>query len=121
MSGAHILHLVAADDYRAVPAGASYLPRQFAADGFIHCTVEPEVLLHIANAFYRDVSGEFLVLVIDPARLTAELRYEPPLPAPADGLLLGRLFPHIYGPLNLEAVVTVRAAQRAPDGTFLSL
>jgi uncharacterized protein (DUF952 family) len=34
---------------------------------------------------------------------------------------VGRLFPHIYGPLNAEAVVAVRLAQRAADGTFISL
>jgi uncharacterized protein (DUF952 family) len=121
MSAGYIHHLVAAADYRAVPAGQPYLPPQFAADGFIHCTVEPEVLLHIANTFYKDVLGEFLVLVIDPARLTAPLCYEPPSPTPADGPLVGRLFPHIYGPLNAAAVVAVRPAQRAADGTFLSL
>jgi uncharacterized protein (DUF952 family) len=121
MSGGLIHHLVAAEDYRAVPPGQPYLPGQFDADGFIHCTIEPEILLHIANTFYREAPGEFLVLVIDPARLTSALKYEPPSPTPANGPLVGRLFPHIYGPLNAEAVVAVRVAQRAADGTFLSL
>jgi uncharacterized protein len=118
MSAALIHHLVPAAEY---PTGQPYLPRLFAADGFIHCTIELDVLLHIANTFYRDVPGDLLVLVIDPARLTAELRYEPPSPQPAGGPLAGRLFPHIYGPLNPEAVVAIRTAQRDPSGTFLSL
>lgn len=113
-----IHHLVAAGDYRP---GESYLPRQFAQDGFIHCTTEPDVLLHIANTFYQDVPGDFLVLVIDPARVTAEVRFEPPIPPPDGGPLAGLLFPHIYGPLNPEAVIAVRPAQRGPDGTFHSL
>ncbi len=121
MADPFIHHLVPAAEFAALPAGADYLPSQFAADGFIHCTIELEVLRHIANMFYRDVPGDFLVLVIDPARVTSELRYEAPSPTPAAGPLTGRLFPHIYGPLNADAVVDVRTAQRAPDGAFLSL
>ena len=89
-----IHHLVSAGDWQAVPAGQAYLPAAFDADGFIHCTTEPEVLLHIANSFYRAAPGEFLVLVIDPALLTAPLRYEPPSPTVTQGPLAGKLFPH---------------------------
>ena len=121
MAAGAIYHLVAAADWQAVPAGQGYLPAAFEADGFVHCTTEPDVLLHIANSFFRAVPGEFLVLVIDPARLTAPLRYEPPSPAVTSGPLAGKLFPHIYGPLNPEAVMAVRTAQRAADGTFLAL
>jgi uncharacterized protein (DUF952 family) len=81
--------------------------------------------LDVANRFYRDVPGDFLVLVIDPARLTAPLRDEPASPGDAVGrwrdLTSGHLFPHIYGPLNRDAIVEVRPAGRSPDGTFLSV
>ena len=117
-----IHHLVLAGDFSP---SAPYLPRQFAQDGFIHCTSERDILLQIANRFYRESPGDFLVLVIDPARLTSELRYEPPTHASGDAAtadpLAGLMFPHIYGPLNPEAVVAVRAARRATDGTFLEL
>ena len=121
MSVGHVHHLVPAAEYRARPAGEPYLPSRFHEDGFIHCTIGPEILLHIANQFFRATPGEFLVLVIAPARLTSELKYEPPSPLPAGGPLVGRLFPHIYGPLNPEAVVGVRQAVRAEDGTFIAL
>lgn len=121
MSGNIIHHLVPAAEFAAVPAGEPYLPTGFAADGFIHCTGELDTLLDIANQFYRTTAGDFLVLVIDPSRLTAPLRWEPPLPAPAPDRLVGRLFPHIYGPLNPQAIIAIRQAQRAPDGTFLTL
>lgn len=88
--------------------------------GFIHCTRQPEVLLEVANRFYRDRPGDFVVLVIDPARLRAPVRDEPPAhPAPVASLGTTVLFPHIYGPLNREAVVEVRAAERNADGTFV--
>jgi uncharacterized protein (DUF952 family) len=113
---------VPAADYESVPAGQPYLPAGYAEDGFIHCTVEASVLLEVANRFYRDVAGDFLVLDIDPARLRAELRLEEPVPpAPLGSPLDGVRFPHIYGPLNREAIVAVRKARRAPDGRFLAV
>jgi uncharacterized protein (DUF952 family) len=122
MSRDYIHHLVPARFYHSQPASAPYLPAEFARDGFIHCTLEPEVLLQIANAIYRDAPGEFLVLIIDPARVTAPVKFEPPLPPPPpDAPLARHLFPHIYGPLNREAIVEIRFARRAPDGMFLEV
>jgi len=108
--------------HRALPESAPYLPDGFDRDGFIHCTREPEILLQIANAVFRDVPGELLVLVIDPANVTAEVRFEPPVPPPTpDSPLSQHLFPHIYGPLNRDAIVAIRTAQRAADGMFVSV
>ncbi len=118
-----VLHIVPAAYFEALPADQPYLPSQFESDGFVHCTREAEVLLAVANAIYRAVPGRFLTLVIDPARLTAPLRYEPPSPPPADpsAPLAGHLFPHIYGAVDREAIVEVRPVRRAPDGAFLSI
>ncbi len=118
-----ILHLVPASEFHACDGAASYVPRQFEKDGFIHCAVDAAVLLQVANRFYRQVSEELLVLVIDPARVAAQIRYEPPghpdgTPATSDET---RLFPHIYGPLEREAIVSIRTALRAPDGFFRSV
>ncbi|EFJ53156.1 hypothetical protein VOLCADRAFT_86151 [Volvox carteri f. nagariensis] len=46
-------------------------------DGFIHLTADPAFLLGIGNHFYRDVPGDFLLLVLDPAKLTAKVVFEP--------------------------------------------
>jgi hypothetical protein len=119
---AYIRHIVPALEFRALRDSAPYRPSQFAADGFIHCTKEPEIMLQVANKYYRHVPGEFLILVIDPARVTAEVKFEPPVPPPApDSPLAQHLFPHIYGPLNREAIVEIRVARRAEDGTFLEV
>ena len=62
--------------------------------GFIHCSwreqVEPTY-----SRFYAD-AGDVLLLEIDPALVNAPLR--------ADAIPTGELFPHLYGPLPLEAV-----------------
>ena len=123
MSGERIRHIVPADYFRAQPDSEPYRPSQFEAEGFIHCTSEPGVLRRVANEYYRSLPGEFLVLVIDPARVQAEVKYEAPVrphggaAPPPDSLL----FPLIYGPLNRDAIVEIRAARRAPDGTFLEV
>jgi len=64
-----------------------------------------------------------LILVIDPRKVSAEVKYEPPAhPEPdPDSPLNSILFPHIYGALNLDAVVEVRFAKRIDDGTFLTV
>ena len=115
-----IYHLAPAERWRGWPAGQPYLPAEYAADGFIHCTQGDELMLEVANRFYRGAPGEFVLLVIDTERVNAPVRWEPPAhpsgePAAPDA----PLFPHIYGPIDRAAVIEVRPARRSPDGTFL--
>lgn len=118
----NILHLAPANYFNSLPASEPYLPEAFAADGFIHCTKEPELMLKIANRFYKDLPGELLVLVIDADKVAAEVKWEAPAHPDGSTASAGEpLFPHIYGPLNRDAIVEIRPAARAEDGTFLSV
>lgn len=72
--------------------------RTLADEGFIHCSTA-EQWPGVRRAFFTDVEP-LLLLHIDESRLDAELRYDPVPGAPAP-------FPHLYGPLNLDAVVQV--------------
>jgi len=77
--------------------------------GFAHCAFEEQVA-GVANSFFRGVA-KLVVLRISIDKLNAEVRYE--------DLEGGNvLFPHVYGPLNLDAVVAVMALPRGRDGTF---
>lgn len=107
-----IYHLAPASRWRSWPEGQPYLPAEYAAEGFIHCTAGDELMLKVANRFYRATPGDFVLLVLDPARLTARLEWEP---SPDD---LAPLFPHIYGPIDRAAIVEARQVSRAADGTF---
>lgn len=78
-------------------------------EGFIHCTAEPEKLEQVANQFYRESPGSFIIACIAVERLDVELRWEK-----ADG----HLFPHIYGPLNRSAIVDVLPFPRNVDNWF---
>lgn len=77
----------------------SLTPASLESEGFVHCSTG-EQLLATARRYYAGVTG-LRVLVLDPQRLTAELRYEMPAGAHSPR----ELFPHIYGPLNREAIV----------------
>ena len=102
-------HLTPADYFAATDPGAPYLPEQYEADGFIHCTDGIANVVETANRYYRDDRRDFVLLIIDPARVTAPIRYEDP----------ARIYPHIFGVLNREAIAGVIAMPRADDGTFL--
>ena len=102
-------HLVAAEYYRDAGRGAPYVPAAFAADGFIHCTDGAENVAGVANRYYRDDRRMYVVLVIDKARVEPAIVYEDP----------GRIYPHICGALNRDAIIEVRPVLRAADGSFL--
>ncbi len=110
-----IYHLVPAERWRSWPAGEAYLPAEYEQDGFVHCTKGDELMLQVANRFYRDVPGDFLLLVLDTARLTSPLTWEQP------GDDLAPLFPHIYGSINREAIVGEREIVRDSTGDFIGI
>jgi uncharacterized protein (DUF952 family) len=68
-------------------------------EGFIHCSADLDQVGAVLNRFYADIKDQLVLLVIDPARLEDELKYEP---------AGDELFPHLYGPLPLDAVIEVR-------------
>jgi uncharacterized protein (DUF952 family) len=77
---------------------------------FIHCSYADQVAT-VANSFYADVTEPLVLLVIDVERLVSALCDED-----LDGI--GISFPHLYGPLNPDAVVEVRAYERGADGRW---
>lgn len=104
-----IVHITASDDWEAAQANGEYRSNSLETEGFIHCST-PDQVLGPANAFYRGQQN-LVLLLIDPARLTARLVYE-------DSYASGIEFPHIYGRLNLNAVVGVVPFPARPDGSF---
>lgn len=114
-----IYHLTTAAELRAHCAGETYAPPSLAREGFVHCTATRSTLLAVARDYYDDVTPPLLVLEIDPTRLSAELRFEAPAPIAGGGtahLASGEWFPHLYGPLELSAVVGVGELQHAGSG-----
>ena len=106
-----IYHIAAAADWEQARRDGQYTTstrgRTLAEEGFIHASTAAQVAL-VANAYYQGVP-DLVLLVIDPERVRPELRYEhvPGQDQP---------YPHIYGPLNADAVLAARPF--AADGQF---
>jgi glutathione S-transferase len=86
---------------------ASTVGRSLDDEGFVHCSFASQ-LQATADRFYagrRDV----LLLAIDPLRLDVPVRVEP---APGTG----ERYPHVYGPIPVDAVVWAQPVPLGPSG-----
>lgn len=88
----------------------SYTGDTLATQGFIHCST-PEQVTTVANHIARDWDDTIL-LWIDEAKVPHRIVYE--------NLEGGEIFfPHIYGPLSLDAVIGVTDFTKDSDGNFV--
>jgi len=76
-------------------------------EGFIHCSTFAQVESTADRIFAG--SGDLLALEVEVARITAPLKWE-------KATDVGDEFPHIYGPLNADAVTTTRPLRETPNG-----
>jgi uncharacterized protein (DUF952 family) len=107
----NILHATSAAAWAATQSQGAYTADSLASEGFIHCSRVSQIL-RVANTYFKGQHG-MVLLVIDPARLKSEMRWEPGTDVQSE------LFPHIYGPLNLEAVMEVLDFEPQADGGFV--
>ena len=95
-----LFHLALAEDWRVARTEGAYRistrGMRLNDVGFIHCSWEQQVQATFQR-FYADADN-VLLLRIDPSQLTAPLR--------ADAVPTGELFPHLYGELPLNAVIS---------------
>lgn len=112
-----IYHITSRTAWNEARERGDYRAESLETEGFIHCSTDTQVV-PVAEKFYQGQKG-LLLLVIEPALLTSDLKWEPPAGGPPPpGVPEGDLFPHVYGPINLEAVVQVFDLQSDPDGKF---
>jgi uncharacterized protein (DUF952 family) len=106
---ANIFHITSRVLWERAARETAYRPEAFAADGFIHCSTHDQVI-QVANARFSGQSG-LVLLLIDTDKVTPEIVYE--------NLEGGQqLFPHIYGGLNIDAVIEVLEFEPGADGYF---
>ena len=101
-------HLTPEPVWEAQHAAGTYTPEPFEQDGFIHATNGLDTLLWVANEFYTSDTRPYRVLVLDVNKLSSPMRYDDE----------EQKFPHIYGPLNTDAVIGELLVQRDADGRF---
>ncbi len=105
-----ILHLCPCQAWESAQKQGDYRADSLESEGFIHCS-RPEQILEVANHYYLGLP-DVVLLWIDPQKVKPEIRWE------KSGAVT---FPHIYGPLNLEAVVGVRDFPPDEDGVYRRL
>jgi uncharacterized protein (DUF952 family) len=93
--------------YHVISGGDPYAPASLAEEGFVHCSPDEATTVAVVNAFYRDAGRPLRVLVLDEDRLTSRVEWEAADPAPPPGVSGDVSFPHVYGPLDRQAVVRV--------------
>ncbi len=91
-----IYHVVTMNQWQIALQRGYYAADSLAIEGFIHACMEVQVK-GVLERYYQNVP-DLLLLHIDETKLTSELKYEL---APS----VNESFPHIYGTLNINAVV----------------
>ena len=99
--------LMTTSEIDAARESGSWTPVSYLSEGFIHASPY-EQLERVANKHFRQKT-DVQIVCVQTDRLTPELRWEP---------AAGSLYPHLYGPLNFDAVIAVNPTIRNPDGTF---
>lgn len=93
-----IYHLTTLAEWEEAQDKGVYSAPSLEKEGFIHCSTEQQVDQVLQKHFKQHEN--LVKLTIDPARLTQKLQYDMNDEAQQE-------FPHIYGPLNLEAVTQI--------------
>eukprot|EP00695_Tsukubamonas_globosa_P003638 TRINITY_DN749_c0_g1_i1.p1 TRINITY_DN749_c0_g1~~TRINITY_DN749_c0_g1_i1.p1 ORF type:complete len:117 (+),score=5.69 TRINITY_DN749_c0_g1_i1:69-419(+) len=108
-----IYHIISEETWKKV-TDELRLP-SLESEGFIHFSTRDQALW-VANSFYKGQS-KLVILVVDTAKLTSPLKFEGPIPPTPEKN--DQLFPHLYGPLNADAVVRVVPFAPQEDGSFV--
>jgi uncharacterized protein (DUF952 family) len=105
----YIYHITTKSGWQQARLIQAYMADSLNTQGFIHCSTK-EQILGTANAYFRG-KKDLVILCIETDRVQAPIKYEHPEGDP-------RLFPHIYGPLNIKAVLYTVDFPPEPDGSF---
>jgi uncharacterized protein (DUF952 family) len=108
-TGPAIFHITTSASWEAAVAReANFEAASLATEGFIHCSTS-EQAVWVANQRFRGFSEPLVLLKLDTDLLSSELKWE--------FSEAGRAaFPHIYGPIDLTAVVEVLPFVEGPEG-----
>ncbi|MCP4166835.1 MAG: DUF952 domain-containing protein [Chloroflexi bacterium] len=103
-----IYHITTQNAWNAASNKGEYRIDSLDTEGFIHCSTQAQVV-RTANRFYPGQRG-LVLLAIDPAELDTDVLYEEGEP--------GEDFPHIYGPINFDAIIEVIPFEPGESGDF---
>jgi uncharacterized protein (DUF952 family) len=107
-----LLHLCPADDWSSAQAEGELRPESLTTVGFIHLSAPEQVHLP-ANRLYRG-RDDLVLLHINPTHLDSPIRWELGVATDPESMV----FPHLYGPLPVGAVINVTSYPPDADGVF---
>ncbi len=105
-----LFHIISRADWQNAQDAGEYRPAGLAHEGFIHLSQQSQIL-RPANLLYRG-RNDLCLLVIEPELVAAKVVFEPGSHGETEH------FPHLYGVLNIDAVIDVIDFPCGPDGSF---
>lgn len=102
-----ILHITKRQQWDQAQQAGTYRGDTLDTEGFIHCST-PQQIVKTANKYFYN-QKRLVILCIESDKVQAEIKYE--------GVEEDK-FPHIYGPLNIDAVTQVLDFEPGEDGKF---
>ncbi len=103
-----ILHIAAQSDWQQGLDAGEYRAASLDTEGFIHASGDEDQLRQVVVNLFAGRT-DLLVLDIDIRQLSPGIQV---LREPAPS---GEIYPHIYGPINLDAVTQVRTLIPDPN------
>lgn len=109
-----IFHVATDADWRAATASGAYTTSTLGVtleqEGFLHCSRDSQAGRVLAK-YYRGVAEPLTLLTVDTDLLAAPWQFDD-----VPGAELS--FPHIYGPLNPDAVVAATPLAKGDSGEW---
>ncbi len=91
-----ILHISTQADWEAAQTSGFYTGNTLSTEGFIHAAT-PDQLMHVLTKHFPNIVNH-IILELDTEKVRPQIRWE------GASEVFPRGFPHIYGPLNIDAV-----------------
>lgn len=110
----NIYHITTRGAWIGATRAGRYAADSLESEGFIHCSTAAQVV-PVAERFYRGQTG-LVLLVIETGKLTAPVKWEQSAPPP--GVDAGAAFPHLYGPIGLDAIAACLDFEPNESGEF---
>jgi len=104
-----ILHICTRTVWKEAVLSGEYEGDTLELEGFIHCS-ELQKVIEVANYVFGG-QKDLILLEIDSNKVASEIKYEDPG--------VGEKYPHIYGPLNIDAVIKIHDFETEKNGSFI--
>jgi uncharacterized protein (DUF952 family) len=94
-----IYHITMPDNYLQYKDEELYQAPSLQSEGFIHCSTKAQLKATCERYFSK--APAIFIICLDETKITSDIRYEL--------ATIGEEFPHIYGPINKDAIVEIKS------------